>query len=150
VKIREHPTEGIYVANLTTVKVNSFEDILSLITIGNKTRSVASTRSNAASSRSHAIVTLTLRQWFRNVDVSKSGSNSMKHKISRINLVDLAGSERVTNTGSVGVRLREANNINQRYMCSTYVCNCSIKLNAQLVYLIILLNILTNQIHIVV
>ncbi len=33
--------------------------------------------------------------------------------MSRIHLVDLAGSERVTNSGAVGVRLREANNINK-------------------------------------
>lgn len=39
----------------------------------------------------------------------------LKHKISKINLVDLAGSERVIVSGSVGQRLKEANNINKRY-----------------------------------
>jgi hypothetical protein len=29
--VREHPTEGSYVANLTTVAVTKFEDILSLM-----------------------------------------------------------------------------------------------------------------------
>lgn len=116
-RVREHPTEGTYVSHLTTVRVNTFEDILSLIAIGNKSRSIAATRTNARSSRSHAIVTLTVRQRFRDMDHNDNGllTSTLRQKHSRVHLVDLAGSERVTYSGAVGMRLREANNINKRY-----------------------------------
>lgn len=114
-KVREDTREGTFVSNLTTITVETFEDVLSLISTGNLNRSVASTRANIHSSRSHAIVTLCVKQKFR--DVPKDGllTSAVRHKISRIHLVDLAGSERVTNSGAVGIRLREANNINKRF-----------------------------------
>jgi kinesin family protein 1 len=61
-RVREHPLHGVFVSNLTTVKVGNFEDVMSLIAIGDKNRTVASTNSNTHSSRSHAIVTITVVQ----------------------------------------------------------------------------------------
>ena len=34
-RVREHPTRGVFVANLTTIRVTNFEDLMSLIAIGN-------------------------------------------------------------------------------------------------------------------
>jgi kinesin family protein 1 len=61
-RVREHPQHGVFVSNLTTIRVGSFEDVMSLIAIGEKNRTVASTNSNTHSSRSHAIVTITVTQ----------------------------------------------------------------------------------------
>lgn len=107
-KVREHPTNGAYVEDLCLVSVSSYQEIGQLIAYGGKTRTVAATNMNQYSSRSHAIFTITFRQ--TQVDLEQ---NSAWEKNSRINLVDLAGSERVTNTGSTGDRLKEANNINR-------------------------------------
>mmetsp|Transcript_26294 Transcript_26294/g.44369 ORF Transcript_26294/g.44369 Transcript_26294/m.44369 type:complete len:747 (-) Transcript_26294:2537-4777(-) len=120
-KVREHPKEGSYVANLTTVQVTKFEDILSLMAIGNKSRAVASTRANVQSSRSHGIIVLTVRQRYRNDSVPGS---TIQQKVSRIHLVDLAGSERSSHSGAVGERLKEANNINKSLSVLGDVIKC--------------------------
>ena len=57
-EVHEHPTKGIFVSNLPIVKINSFEDIMSRISIGDKNRTIAMTNANLHSSRSHAIVPL--------------------------------------------------------------------------------------------
>lgn len=61
-KVREHPQKGVFVAGLTVVKVSNFEDVMSLIAIGDKNRTIAVTNANAHSSRSHAIVNLIITQ----------------------------------------------------------------------------------------
>lgn len=113
-KIREHPSTGVFVANLTTVNVTTFEEVMSLIAIGDRNRTVAATNSNTHSSRSHAIVTLTVCQ--RNISAPKHKgvpTSGLQNKIGKIHLVDLAGSERVTLSGATNTRLKEANNINK-------------------------------------
>lgn len=62
-------------------------------------RHVAETAMNAESSRSHAILTLTVKT------TSSSGGITV-HKHSRLNLVDLAGSERQKDAMSSGERLK--------------------------------------------
>lgn len=61
-KVREHPKRGVLVDGLTTVRVLSFEDMMTLIALGEQHRTVGATQSNARSSRSHGIVTLTVTQ----------------------------------------------------------------------------------------
>jgi len=75
---------------------------------GNKSRTVASTAMNSASSRSHAVFTVVLTQTLTDVVSGVSGE-----KVSRVSLVDLAGSERAVKTGAVGDRLKEGSNINK-------------------------------------
>jgi hypothetical protein len=122
-KVREHPRKGVFVANLTTVRVKSFEDVMSLIEIGEKNRTVAATNVNLHSSRSHGIVTLTLCQRVRQ---SKSylPTSGLQEKVARLHMVDLAGSERVTSSGAQGLRLREANNINKSLSTLGDVIKC--------------------------
>lgn len=123
-KVREHPQKGVFVSNLTTVKVTKFEDIMSLIAIGDKNRTVASTQSNAHSSRSHAIVTLTITLRSRNAPKNGLPTSAVQQKIGKVHLVDLAGSERVALSGAKGDRLREANSINKSLSVLGDVIKC--------------------------
>ncbi|KAK0560480.1 hypothetical protein OC844_003733 [Tilletia horrida] len=107
-KVREHPSLGPYVEDLSKLMVNSFADIENLMDEGNKARTVAATNMNETSSRSHAVFTLVLTQ--RRLDTD---TNLETEKVSRISLVDLAGSERANSTGATGARLKEGANINR-------------------------------------
>ncbi|OAF71026.1 hypothetical protein A3Q56_01200 [Intoshia linei] len=106
-KVREHPTYGIYVENLSKVFVKTSKDILDIINAGHKSRAVASTLANEASSRSHAILALLVTH------IKKDGKKTAIEKTSKISLVDLAGSENVRNTGAFGTRLKEGSHINK-------------------------------------
>ncbi|KAI8641211.1 hypothetical protein BD408DRAFT_418578 [Parasitella parasitica] len=107
-KVREHPTIGPYVEDLSRLVVNSFEDIDHLMSEGNKARTVAATNMNETSSRSHAVFTL-----FLTSNRFEEVANLNTEKASRISLVDLAGSERANSTGATGARLKEGANINK-------------------------------------
>ncbi|PWZ01286.1 kinesin-3 motor protein [Testicularia cyperi] len=107
-KVREHPSLGPYVEDLSKLVVGSFRDIENLMDEGNKARTVAATNMNETSSRSHAVFTLVLTQ--KRLDVE---TNLEAEKVSRISLVDLAGSERANSTGATGARLKEGANINR-------------------------------------
>lgn len=54
-KIRESPTDGPYVKDLTEVPVRCLDDILRFMRRGDTSRTTASTRMNDTSSRSHAV-----------------------------------------------------------------------------------------------
>ncbi|PFH56478.1 hypothetical protein XA68_16433 [Ophiocordyceps unilateralis] len=107
-KMRESPTEGPYVKDLTEVPVRSLAEILRHMKAGDASRTTASTRLNDVSSRSHAVFTIMLRQIHHDLDTDETTERS-----SRIRLVDLAGSERAKATAATGVRLREGANINK-------------------------------------
>lgn len=95
--------KGIYIQGLTEKLVYSPDDILSSISEGSKQRSVSSTHVNSVSSRSHALLTITVTQ--TGIDESEI--------VSKLNLVDLAGSENVGRSEVHGVALAEAQNINR-------------------------------------
>ncbi|CAO3589107.1 unnamed protein product [Absidia cylindrospora] len=107
-KVREHPSTGPYVEDLSRLVVRSFDDINHLMDEGNKARTVAATNMNETSSRSHAVFTVFLTQK-RLDDLTKLETE----KVARISLVDLAGSERANSTGATGARLKEGANINR-------------------------------------
>lgn len=107
-KIRESPTEGPYVKDLTEVPVRSLDEILRYMTMGDKSRTTASTKMNDTSSRSHAVFTIMLKQIHHDMETDETTERS-----SRIRLVDLAGSERAKATEATGQRLREGSNINK-------------------------------------
>ena len=123
-RVREHPTRGIFVSNLTTIRVTSFEELMSLIVIGDKNRTVGATNANAHSSRSHAVVTLTVSQRSRSAVKNGLPTSALQQKVGRVHLVDLAGSERVALSGAQGTRLREANNINRSLSVLGDVIKC--------------------------
>ncbi|KAL7746779.1 hypothetical protein RI367_007825 [Sorochytrium milnesiophthora] len=103
-RVREHPSLGPYVEDLSKLIVTSFAEISNLIDEGNKSRTVASTNMNETSSRSHAVFQLIITQ---------TNADAATEKVSRISFVDLAGSERALSTGATGQRLKEGANINK-------------------------------------
>ncbi|KAI4736610.1 kinesin-domain-containing protein [Aureobasidium sp. EXF-12298] len=107
-KIRESKSDGVYVQNLTDSPVKSFSDIQRLMHMGDLNRTVAATKMNDTSSRSHAVFTLTLKQIQHDI-----ATDSTIERTARMRLVDLAGSERANRTEATGQRLREGSNINQ-------------------------------------
>ena len=107
-KIREHPLEGPYVKDLTDLPVKNYPELLRYMRIGDTSRTTASTKMNDASSRSHAVFTIMLKQIHHDLS-----TDSTTERLARIRLVDLAGSERAKSTEATGARLREGSNINK-------------------------------------
>ncbi|KAJ6543932.1 kinesin-like protein [Mycena capillaripes] len=107
-RVREHPSLGPYVEDLSKLVVGNYDEMMTLMDEGNKARTVAATNMNETSSRSHAVFTLLLTMKRHDVD-----TNMDTEKVSRISLVDLAGSERANSTGATGQRLKEGANINK-------------------------------------
>ncbi|XP_026549891.1 kinesin-like protein KIFC3, partial [Notechis scutatus] len=75
-----------------------------ILQLGKRNRTTFSTHMNAHSSRSHALLTLTLTGTELTSGTKVTG---------KLNLVDLAGSERVWKSGAQGERLKEAQSINR-------------------------------------
>ena len=101
-KIKENLHRGVYVEGLTEIFVASEEEVMDVLASGEKTRSVASTKMNQVSSRSHQLFMVEIRQTFEN-DSEKKGV---------LNLIDLAGSENIKDSGVSGMNLEEAKKIN--------------------------------------
>ncbi|XP_039702079.1 kinesin-like protein KIFC2 isoform X8 [Pteropus medius] len=113
--VRQGPASqgGIQVAGLTYWDVPNLETLHQMLSLGRSNRATAATAMNQHSSRSHALVTLTLRAAS---PLRGSGTAGTLH------LVDLAGSERAWKAGAVcsargdpdsAQRLREARTINR-------------------------------------
>lgn len=101
VKRGEH---GMHVPNLAVIPVDSYEEVVALMRLGQQNRSVAATDMNAHSSRSHSMLS-----------VYVTSHNQLTSEISRgkLHLIDLAGSERLAKSGAVGIRKTEAASINK-------------------------------------
>ncbi|KNC53662.1 kinesin family member 1B [Thecamonas trahens ATCC 50062] len=104
--IRENPQLGVYVVGLSKILVKSYADIEKAINAGNRSRTVARTKMNDTSSRSHSVFTI----YFSKEAETSIGSEST---FSKISLIDLAGSERQKHTQAQGERLKEACSINK-------------------------------------
>ncbi|XP_023287715.1 osmotic avoidance abnormal protein 3 [Orussus abietinus] len=108
-QLKEDATRGTYVAGgLREVTVKNAAECALFVERGDRRRALAATKMNAASSRSHAVLTLSLEAIAINED-DKRGSAVRR---GRLHLVDLAGSERQARTGATGDRLKEAASIN--------------------------------------
>ncbi|XP_034167408.2 kinesin family member 4 [Pangasianodon hypophthalmus] len=105
ISIREDPKEGIKIVGLTESEVSTAEEMVGCLETGNSARTVGSTAMNAASSRSHAIFTISLEQ--------RRGGDKNDAIVSKLHLVDLAGSERQKKTKAEGDRLKEGISINR-------------------------------------
>ncbi|KAJ5489763.1 Kinesin-like protein klpA [Penicillium diatomitis] len=93
-----------YITDITTVKLESPEMVETILKNAAANRSVAATKANERSSRSHSVFILKL-----------NGENHITGERSEgtLNLVDLAGSERLSHSGVTGDRLKETQNINR-------------------------------------
>lgn len=107
--IRHDDAKGkTLIVNAETMPLESPDMLESLLVRANKNRSVAATRANERSSRSHSVFVLRL-----------TGTNAITGERSEgtLNLVDLAGSERLGHSGATGERLKETQNINKSLSC---------------------------------
>ena len=104
IMIVEDPNKGVIVPELTQINVSKSSDVLNYIILGNKRRTMGPTGVNQFSSRSHAIL---------EISVEQRANNKSKEEVlnSKLLLVDLAGSER----GGLekGIRREEGSNINK-------------------------------------
>uniref|UniRef100_A0A8B9PCJ1 Kinesin family member 20B n=1 Tax=Apteryx owenii TaxID=8824 RepID=A0A8B9PCJ1_APTOW len=110
-----------YVKDLQWVQISDSKEAFRLLKLGLKHQSIASTKLNTSSSRSHSIFT---------VKVLKI-EDSEAPRVTRVNelsLCDLAGSERCTKTRNEGDRLKESGNINTSLLilgkCINALKNC--------------------------
>ncbi|KAK4490692.1 hypothetical protein RD792_001388 [Penstemon davidsonii] len=113
-ELREDPEQGIIVAGLRSIKVNSADKILELLNMGNSRRKTENTEVNQTSSRSHAVLEISVKRKQR----KKYSNQVIKGKLA---LVDLAGSERASETNSGGQKLRDGANINRSLLA---LANC--------------------------
>ncbi|GAB2232043.1 hypothetical protein Droror1_Dr00011064 [Drosera rotundifolia] len=113
-ELREDPEQGVTVAGLRSIKVHSADKILELLNLGNSRRKTESTEVNATSSRSHAVLEITVKR----KQINKYRNQILKGKLA---LVDLAGSERASETNSGGQKLRDGANINRSLLA---LANC--------------------------
>jgi hypothetical protein len=108
-RIYEDRSRGLFITNATEVVVRSQEEAMAVFERGLKARKTAATNMNRDSSRSHAVLLLTISRY----DLRKEGGGLSSSKHSQFYLVDLAGSEKVRRTGAAGQRLSEAQAINK-------------------------------------
>lgn len=101
-QIREDKN-GIYVEDLTTQKVRNLNDVLMLLEYGNRSRTMAQTKYNNKSSRSHTVFI---------IHVEKTHRRTGKMNFAKFTCCDLAGSERPHKTSTDGTQLEEAKFIN--------------------------------------
>lgn len=106
-RVLEDQARGIAVESLTEDIVNNPEQVMALMTRGEKNRHYGATNVNEYSSRSHTIFRMVIESRAR-IDGVKGGV-----RVSMLYLIDLAGSERIGYTGSSGVRLKEGAYINK-------------------------------------
>jgi kinesin family member C1 len=96
------------VVNCKSVPLDSEDTVEQMLKQAQNNRSVAATKANERSSRSHSVFILKL-----------IGENSATHERCEgtLNLVDLAGSERLKHSGAEGDRMKETQNINKSLTC---------------------------------
>jgi len=101
----KHDNKGnTTVTNMTTVKVRNPSQVYGLLTRASNHRSVAATKMNEHSSRSHSVFQLKI-----------SGINALTGETCNgiLNLIDLAGSERLEKSGAIGTQKTETISINK-------------------------------------
>lgn len=110
ITIQQNSDGEIAIAGVHVEEVESCEQCMQIIARGCATRATGATGVHEHSSRSHAIVSIALRQLRR----AQPGDAAQQRAIitSKFNLVDLAGSERIKKTNAQGARLKEGININ--------------------------------------
>lgn len=108
-EVRHDPkTLTTTITDVETVILDSPNAVHEILGRAAKTRSVAATKANERSSRSHSVFILKL------VGVNEATGQKSE---GTLNLVDLAGSERLSHSQAEGARLKETQNINRSLSC---------------------------------
>jgi kinesin family member 18/19 len=105
--LREDNLKGVCVAGVTEIMTTNVEEIAKYIIQGNRLRTKERTDANETSSRSHAVLQITVEH------KDKAHGVNAEINIAKLSLIDLAGSERASNTNNRGLRLIEGANINK-------------------------------------
>ncbi|KAL2302974.1 hypothetical protein Nmel_010428, partial [Mimus melanotis] len=110
-----------FVKDLQWVQISDSKEAFRLLKLGLKHQSIASTKLNNCSSRSHSIFTVKV------LKIEDSGTPRVT-RVNELSLCDLAGSERYTKTRNEGDRLKESGNINTSLLtlgkCINALKNC--------------------------
>ena len=116
--LREDPNKkSPVVSGISYTKPTDAQDLLHILSQGNKRRTQHPTDANAQSSRSHAVFQVYIHQ------KPKAAGTETEVTVAKLSLIDLAGSERATVTTNSGVRLREGANINRSLLALGNVIN---------------------------
>ncbi|XP_054698345.1 kinesin-like protein KIF19 isoform X2 [Grus americana] len=105
--LREDSRGSIQIAGITEVSTTNAQEIMQLLTKGNKQRTQEPTAANKTSSRSHAVLQVTVMQ------KSQRQAIGEEMRIGKLFMVDLAGSERAAQTQNWGKRMKEGAHINR-------------------------------------
>ena len=123
--LREDPEKGIVVSGITEISVTNSNEMLKILKRGNRNRTQEATGANETSSRSHAILQVSMEYKEKN-----SGIDFQIH-FSKLSLIDLAGSERAAATNNKGIRLIEGANINRSLLtlgnCINALCEANLR-----------------------
>ncbi len=115
VEVRHDPAKKqTFLENAVSVALSGPDSVEEILETASKNRTVAATKANMRSSRSHSVFILKL-----------VGTNEITGERSEgtLNLVDLAGSERLEHSKAEGARLKETQNINKSLSCLGDVIN---------------------------
>ncbi|CAE7187394.1 hypothetical protein P3342_008730 [Pyrenophora teres f. teres] len=115
VEVRHDPVKKqTSLENAVSVMLDGPGRVEEILETASKNRTVAATKANMRSSRSHSVFILKL-----------IGTNEITGERSEgtLNLVDLAGSERLEHSKAEGARLKETQNINKSLSCLGDVIN---------------------------
>nr|GMC70817.1 kinesin-like protein KIN-UC isoform X1 [Ipomoea batatas] len=122
--VEDAKTGEVLVPGATSVKIQDLHHFLQLLQTGEANRYAANTKLNTESSRSHAILMVSVRRSVKNREESdfsfkEKYSKTDRHgndipivRKSKLLIVDLAGSERLDKSGSEGHLVDEAKFIN--------------------------------------
>ncbi|NXC45963.1 KI20B protein, partial [Penelope pileata] len=110
-----------YVKDLQWIQICDSKEAFRLLKLGLKHQSIASTKLNTCSSRSHSVFTIKILK-IEDLEVPRVT------QVNEFSLCDLAGSERCTKTRNEGDRLKESGNINASLLilgkCINALKNC--------------------------
>ncbi|KFQ98672.1 Kinesin-like KIF19, partial [Nipponia nippon] len=102
-QLREDASGTVQVAGITEVSAINAEEVMKLLARGNRQRTQEPTAANRTSSRSHAVLQVTVRQRRQGRQLHRG----------RLFMIDLAGSERAAQTQNRGQRMKEGAHINR-------------------------------------
>uniref|UniRef100_A0A8C5R1L9 Kinesin-like protein n=1 Tax=Leptobrachium leishanense TaxID=445787 RepID=A0A8C5R1L9_9ANUR len=106
-ELREDSKGAIQITGITECSTSNADEIMELLRKGNKLRTQEPTGANKTSSRSHAVLQVTVRKKTRVNNIHR-GTFSGK-----LFMIDLAGSERASQTQNRGKRMKEGAHINR-------------------------------------
>ncbi|XP_072167698.1 kinesin-like protein KIF19 [Diadema setosum] len=105
--LREDASGNVQVAGIKQISTTSTTEIMNLLMQGNKERTQEPTAANKTSSRSHAVLQVTIRER------SRVRGTMQAIRIGKLFMIDLAGSERASQTKNRGKRMIEGAHINR-------------------------------------